>query len=195
MVDRPRFSEGISIDPALLRYEPFRERGQVNRFDSGEPDLDKFLNTEEVEEYEREKLGSTTLVFDQGELIAYYTIGTDSLRLEYVDAKKLAGRHFKRGQERVESIPSLKIGRLAVQRTRQGRGIGRILIRRIAAIAYDSRPAVRLLTTNAKPGSVPFYQKCGFELTQPVRRERGRRERTMYLDLLALAESITSDPD
>lgn len=189
------FSKGIQIDAAQLRYEPFKERGQVSRFDSGEPELDKFLNTKEVEEYEEEKLGSTWLVFYEGRLTAYYTIGTDSLRIEYLDEKKLSGRHVKEGAIRVESFPSLKIGRLAVQREFQGQGIGRLLIRRIAAIAYESSTAVRLLTVNAKQGSVDFYEKCGFEMTREVKRERNRRERTMYLDLLAISGEISDGVD
>lgn len=184
------FSNPIRVDPSFLRYEPFKERGQVRHFDSGESALDEFLNSEEVSEYENEKLGSTWLVFYEGELVAYYTIGTDSLRLEYVDSRKLSGRHFKKEERRVESIPSLKIGRLAVQRAWQSRGIGRLLLRRIAAIAYASEPAVRLLTVNSKEGSVKFYQAAGFEMTKMVRRERGRRERTMYLDLLAIRDQI-----
>ena len=193
MSEDERFSRGIQVDPRLLCYEPFHEHGEVPRFDSGEPDLDRFLNSEEVQEYEEDKLGSTWLVYYAGDLVAYYTIGTDSLRIEYLDEKKLSGRHFKKGQHRVESIPSLKIGRLAVQREHQGRGFGRLLIRRIASIAFRSQPAVRFLTVNAKAPSVPFYRKCGFELTREVRREKNRRERTMYLDLLAIGDVMQED--
>ncbi len=97
MAEGLRFANEIAVDPRLLRYEPFQDRGQVSRFDCGEAPLNDSLNTDEVEEYEREKLGSTWLVFYQGELVAYYAIGTDSLRRGYVDAKKLSGSYFKRG--------------------------------------------------------------------------------------------------
>jgi len=187
------FAHSLSVDPDLLSYEQFRERGQVRRFSCGHPSLDAFLNTSEVEEYEQENLGRTSLVFYNGELVAYYTISSDGLRLEYIAAKKVAGSHVKRGKEVVETIPSLKIGRLAVQSEWQNKGIGRLLIRRIAAIALSGDSAVRLLIVNAKSGSIQFYRECGFRLTREVGHERGRRERTMYLDLLAVEKEIQAD--
>jgi GNAT superfamily N-acetyltransferase len=194
MTEEHRFSSEIKVDPKLLRYTPFKEKGhRLAQFDSGEPELDKFLTTEEVEEYERDKLGSTTLVYYQGELVAFYTIGTDSLRLEYIDEKKLSGAHWKRGRQAIESIPSLKVGRLATDGPWQGKGIGRILIRRIGAIAYTLQPAVRLLTVNSKPKSVDFYLKCGFEFACPVKRERRRDNKTMWLDLFGILDQIEAE--
>lgn len=196
MAEELRFSSEIVIDPRLLAYTPFKEKGKrLAEFDSGEPELDRFLTTEEVEEYEEDKLGSTTLVYYQGELVAYYTIGTDSLRLEYVDEKKLSGRHWKQGRHAIESIPSLKIGRLATNQGWQGKGIGRCLVRRIGALAYRLQPAVRLLTVNSKPKSVDFYLKCGFEFAKPTRRERGRDNKTMWLDLFGIIEQLEAEPD
>lgn len=76
------------IDPGLekveegdLRYEPFvAETLQVRNFDSGEPDLDEFLNTTEVEEYQAQKLGVTTLVYYKGELVGFFTTSSADLR-------------------------------------------------------------------------------------------------------------------
>ena len=192
-MDNPQFSSPVRADPSKLRFDPFRERDQVRKFDSGEPDLDDFLNTEEVEEYERENLGHTPLVFYDGELVAYYTISSDGLRAEYVDARKLSAAHVKKSAQRIEAYPALKIGRFAVQRNWQSRGIGRLLIRRIAAIAVTTQPAVRLIILNAKPKAVPFYQKAGFVLTNEVRRERGRVNRTMYLDVLSIQDAVLAD--
>jgi GNAT superfamily N-acetyltransferase len=180
------FSKAIQVDPDLFEYEPFRDRGQVRQFTCGDPNLDEFLCTQEVEEYERENLGHTFLVFYNGELVAYYTISMDGLRLEYIQERKYPKSHVKRGKELVETIPSLKIGRLAVQTEHQGRGIGRVIIRRIAAIGLASVPAVRLLTVNSKPNSIQFYQNCGFKFAREVGHERGRKLRTMYLDLLGI---------
>jgi hypothetical protein len=44
-MDNPQFSSPVRADPSKLRFDPFRERDQVRKFDSGEPDLDDFLNT------------------------------------------------------------------------------------------------------------------------------------------------------
>ena len=133
------------------------------------------------------------MVFYDGELVAYYTISSDGLRAEYVDARKLSAAHVKKSAQRIEAYPALKIGRFAVQRNWQSRGIGRLLIRRIAAIAVTTQPAVRLIILNAKPKAVPFYQKAGFVLTNEVRRERGRVNRTMYLDVLSIQDAVLAD--
>jgi len=187
--------DSFSVVPgSRLQYEPFKDRGQVRRFDSGEPELDSFLNSEEVEEYERDNFGKTTLVFLDGALVAYYTICADGLRVEYVDARKMSGSHFKQETRRMEVYPALKIGRLAVQKEWQGKDIGTALVRRIAAIAVRAQPAVRLLTLNAKPRAVGFYEKFGFTLTNAVHRERGRIDRTMYLDVLAIEDAVLA-PD
>ncbi len=189
------FSHPVSVDAELFSYSPFTERGQARSFTCGDPDLDGFLNSDEVEEYERENLGRTFFAYYNGELAAYYTISTDGLRLEYIQSKKYPKSHVKKGKELVETVPSLKIGRLAVHTDFQGRGIGRVLIRRISAIALNSVPAVRLLIVNAKEASIPFYEKCGFRFARPVGHERGRKLRTMYLDLIAVEQEIRSPGD
>jgi hypothetical protein len=107
MPDTNLFDHPSVVDPQLLSYEPFRERGQVRRFSCGQHDLDSFLNSQEVEEYEQENLGRTSLVYYNGQFAAYYTISSDGLRLEYIRAKKLPKSHVKKGKELVETIPSV----------------------------------------------------------------------------------------
>ena len=55
-----------------LRVERFRENADVRAFDCGNKELNDFLTTREVANYEREKLGKTYLVYWQstGQLIA-----------------------------------------------------------------------------------------------------------------------------
>ena len=165
--------------------EPFRETQKVKGFTCGSKPLDDFLTTAEVERFEREGLGRTFLVFYDGALIAYYTLSNDSLRIEYVTHVK----SFSKVQEfRVDSVPAVKVGRLAVSKEWQSRGVGRNLIAMIAAeaLAHGQRSGVRLLVLEAKKDSIGFYEKCGFVLTKETRRERNKLNRTMFLDLQAL---------
>jgi GNAT superfamily N-acetyltransferase len=159
----------------------------VQSFDCGNRSLDDFLNSEEVANYEDEGLGVTTLVYHRGNLVGYYTTSFSELTVDYVKSYK----SFSKIQElRVRDIPSVKIGRLAVQRPWQRKGFGRLLVRHIAgeALAQRSSYGVRLMILNAEPDSIEFYEKIGFQITDEVGKERKRRQRTMFFDLWAIKD-------
>ncbi|HLA82585.1 MAG TPA: GNAT family N-acetyltransferase [Thermoleophilia bacterium] len=168
--------------------ERFVETRKVESFDCGNSDLNDFLCTEEVSEYEAEGLGRTYLVYYQGDLVGYFTVTNDSLRVEYLKTVK---SFSKFAEKSLEALPALKIGRLAVAREHQRKGFGRLIIKYIAGMAVQlgASTGIRLLVLQAKPESIDFYEKkCGFELTRETKRERGRRNRTMFLDLYAIAD-------
>jgi GNAT superfamily N-acetyltransferase len=185
MSGRELFAHPVDIDPAELRYEPFKQNSDVKQFDSGTPDLDEFLCTDEVREYERQNLGRTSLVYYQGHLVGYYTTLVDGLRIEYVLDKKTAKSYVKLGRAVVDKIPCVKEGRLAIQTEWKGKGIGRHIIRHIIgyALALSKDTAIRLIIAEAMPQSLEFYLKCGFQLTVETRSERKRRHRTVFFDL------------
>lgn len=173
-----------------LSFEPYNRNREVKEFDCGEAGLNKFLwDQEEVAEYQESGLGTTTLVYCHGMLVGFFTLNNDALELKYVDAKKMSGQIKRKQKEVIESIPAIKIGRFAVHSRLQKKGIGRFMMRYIVGLALSSDAvAVRLLILEAYPTSQPFYQKLGFQFTEEKKRERGRRNRTMFLDLEALKD-------
>ena len=181
MVPDP-FEHAVDIDPDALRVERFVETRKVQTFDCGNKDLNDFLNTREVAEYERQGLGRTYLVYYRGDPVAYFTVSFDSLRVEYLKTVKSFSRF---AEMRLEALPAIKIGRLAVDSKFQNRGIGRFLIKYISGMALEEsgKMGVRLLVLQAKPESIRFYEQCGFKLTWETKREKARRNRTMFLDL------------
>ncbi len=129
------------------------------------------------------------MVYCKGCLVGFFTLNNDSLELKYVNAKKMSGRIKRKQKEVIESIPAIKIGRFAVHGRLQRRGIGQFMMRHIIGLALSSEAvAVRLLILEAYPSSQPFYQRLGFQFTEEKKRERGRRNRTMFLDLEALKD-------
>jgi GNAT superfamily N-acetyltransferase len=185
MSDLKAFAHPTEIDPAHLQYEPFNQSNQVRDFDSGEPDLDQFLCSEEVAEYDRQNLGRTTLVYYEGDLVAFFTVCVDGLKLDYVQSKKIPKSLVHIGSATVDKIPSIKIGRLATKREWQSKGIGRHLIKHVVgyAIEVSKTTAVRLIIVESKPGSIDFYEKCAFQHTLETKGERKRRNRTLFFDL------------
>lgn len=184
-----RFKHQSEVDPSRFRVEPFHETQRVKGFTCGNRDLDDFLNTKEVKEFDEAGLGKTYLVFCDGDLIAYYTISNDSLR---ADDLKTVKSFSKAAEEKVEAFPAVKIGRLAVATAWRNRGVGRQILADIAAEALfqGQRSGVRLLVLESKPAAIPFYEKCGFKLTRETKRERNRTNRTMFLDLQAMDEFL-----
>jgi len=186
------FSPASSIDPTRLRGRPFRHHDAVSSFACGDRALDRFIASKEVADFEEAGLGRTYLVWYDGLLVGYYTLSNDSLRIEYLRAVHSFSRPV---EEQVDAFPAVKIGRLAVALEWQGRKVGRNLLRLIAteALAQGRRSGVRLLILEAMPAAVLFYEKSGFKLTKETRRERTKRNRTMFLHLRPLDTLLHKD--
>lgn len=183
------FAHPETIDPKQLDYVPYRLTHKVKSFSCGDSDLDFFLTSDEVNEYQKRGLGRTKLIYYQGDLVAYVTTSMDSLRIEYLKTyKKLS----KLSEMQITAIPAIKIGRLAVSKDHQNLGIGRTVVSDVTAdaIGVQNLAAIRLIIVEAKPDARAFYEKLGFVLTYPVKRERNKRHRTMFLDLAPLTDLI-----
>jgi len=184
------FDSLSEVEPLDLNFEQYKtESRSVDSFDCGNVELNDFLCTEEVGKYEKELLGRTWLVFYKGVLVAYYTISNGSLRIEYLKCH----RGFSNaGEYHIDTIPSLIVGRLAVDKKWQYKGIGRTIMAKIAAQAYESSETagLRLIVVQAKNDAINFYEKLGFipvfETSKEKKRIKNRHTRTMFFDLLAL---------
>lgn len=184
----------MKLNPSDLDFEPFKsDTKAVTEFDCGNKDLNDFLCTDEVRKYQDELLGRTVLVYHRGNLVAYYTVYNHTLRLEYLKSYKSFTRL---GEYHADGIPSLAIGRLAVDKNWQGRGVGSAIVLKIARNALYGKACAgaRLLIVQAKEEAVDFYGHLGFQFVSDTRSERQRYKergtRTMFLDLAALKKEI-----
>ena len=122
-------------------------------------------------------------------MAAYYTISNGSLRTEYLRTWK---GFAKMSEYQVNAIPCMIIGRLAVDRKWQNRGIGRTVMQRITIHALESSryAGVRLLVVQAKNQAVDFYKKLGFdyvfETSEERKRHKTKNTKTMFFDLQEL---------
>jgi len=190
MAGAPAPAPDEPIDSEQLRIERFRENADVRNFDSGNSDLDCFLTTEEVANYERERVGKTYLVYWQaeGQLLGYFTISSESLRLQYFHSVK---GFSKLSEMRVSAVPGIKIGRLAVQTVFKRRQVGTSILKYISGHALATAAAARIIFLEAYPESVPFYDSFGFKVLEH-QKLRFRRNKMMYFDLLEHPEYATS---
>lgn len=182
----------LQVTDESISYEPYNRAKDVAEFDCGEKGLNKFLHEpQEVADYQDDGLGKTTLVYWKGCLVGFFTLCNDSLELKYVDSRKLAKQFKKRQKEVVDSIPAIKIGRFAVDKRVHDKGIGKLMMRYIVGLALTHREeaiAARLLVLQAMPDAQAFYTKRGFHFTIEKDKERGKRNRTMFLDLDQVAD-------
>lgn len=165
-----------------LHYVPFRGNNAVGGFKCRNKDLNEFLCTEQVVKYQEQMFGKTTLVYytPTMDLVGYYTTASGDLEVDW--AKKTKGIRPLLG---MEAVPGVLIGRLAVDLNWERRGIGGLMVKRIAQDAMRCPFAMRVLRLAAEPESVPFYRKIGFQFATD-RDNKGRRKPHMFIDILEI---------
>lgn len=144
---------------AKINIERIARRHDRAQFESGEPSLDVFLQAL-VFQYENRKLGRTFVAVeeDSPRVLGYYTLAAGTLAPTGLPAnvsKKLP-RH---------AVPTVHLGRLAVDRSARGRRIGEQLLMNALTLAFSLSEnlgafAVDVIALNNTAQS--FYLKYGF---------------------------------
>ena len=174
-------SEEISI---LLLTEDY----PIKPFDCEDEDLNDFLFNEAVS-YQKELLATTFVMENDKQTLGYYSLLNDSLQLkEEMFTSKSQFRKFLRElmpypKRHLKTIPALKIGRLAIDKTFKGKGLGSVIMANIISkcIKMNQEQACRLITVDAYKQAVPFYQKMGFKFL--IEGDKDDATRLMFLDL------------
>ncbi|WP_017172838.1 GNAT family N-acetyltransferase [Xanthomonas phaseoli] len=137
--------------------EPLAAHHDIEAFDSGVDSLDQWLKRRALKN-QATGASRTFVACDDGSVVAYYALASSGVT---VDA---APGRFRRNMP--DPIPVVVLGRLAVDQSQQGRGLGRALVKdagqRIvqAADTIGIRGVlVHALSADAKA----FYERIGFE--------------------------------
>jgi GNAT superfamily N-acetyltransferase len=149
-------------------------------FSCGQPSLDDFIRTK-AGQYERKNVGRTFVAVGPGDprVLGYYTLALGAVEFAHLPAataKKLP-KH---------PVPVVLLGRLAVDRTEQGKGLGETLLfdalDRCLGIAEQAGAfAVEVMAID--DAAAAFYQRYGFRplLDQP---------RHMFLPLATVRQGL-----
>lgn len=136
--------------------EPLSSEHDLSRFDCSEPRLNEWLR-----DYARrnETTGSSrTFVVCQGRIVVgYYTLATGGIA--HIEATSKVRRNAP------DPIPVLILGRLAVDRMYQGKGIGKGLLRDalLRSMAVSESVGVRAVLVHALTNDAgQFYLENGF---------------------------------
>ena len=141
---------------------------------------------DESKDYQAELLAKTYLVVNEenGDLIAFFSLLNDTVRLEDTD-KTTANRINRKipNSKRRKHYPALKIGRLAVDSRYAGLGIGVNILKTICTMfRYGNRTGCRIITVDALTSATGFYQTKGdFRFFTDA--DKDDDTRLMYFDL------------
>lgn len=162
----------------LRAIEPLRKDHERSSFDSGEPTLDDWFHRFAWENHAA-GFARVYVTCRAARVVGYCSLGAFSILRD--DATKRAAKGGP------AQIPALLLGRLAVDRGEQGRGIGAAVLRHamLTAVVAAEQHAVRALVVNAldEPAGA-FYRRYGFEASP-----------TNDLDLMILIKDIKATLD
>lgn len=143
-------------------------------FTCGEPTLDAYLR-QQAAQHHRDGIGTTHVLVDDADpacILGYYTLAAAQLLLtdlQEADRKRLPNY----------PVPAIRMGRLAVSASEQGKGHGDYLLAHAVARCLGLREqlGVRVLLVDALHGkAAAFYRAYGFRPTAD-------QAHTLYLPL------------
>ena len=127
----------------------------IKSFNCGNKDLDDFLKKYALRN-DQNGYGKTFLMFDNENLVGFFTISSSSIKYEEFPVNESLPRY---------PIPSIRIARLAVSKNFQGKGYGKALLTQafIKILSVSDTIGIRLVVVDAKESSASFYEKYGFK--------------------------------
>ena len=93
-----------------------------SRFRSGQSDLDRFFTRYAGQNQFRHHIGSTYVAVEDSEILGFMTVSPAQIDIDRLPAAQ--SKHLPH-----YPLPVLRVARLAVAESAQGRGIGRLLLR------------------------------------------------------------------
>lgn len=175
-----------TLDVAEIAVLPLdRAAIAASVFDCGDEDLNDFLRTDAAR---LEDLGvaRTHLAWRVDQLVGYVTLIADSVELQTRERKKLRLLHHDH-----PVVPAVKVARLAVatghRNTFHGTGTLLMAFAYSQAILVSAQIGCRLLTVDAYPKAVSFYERLGFTRNKSQRSDDLQASVSMRLDLAAPA--------
>jgi GNAT superfamily N-acetyltransferase len=148
----------------VLRVELLGKSHDRAGFDSGVPALDRYLR-ETARQHIQKGIAKTFVLVDESAVLPKPVLGFFTVSLCQVVCE---GVPPKWARKLPPQIPAMRLGRLAVLRTRQGEGLGRVLlveaITKVASVA-DAAGGIGLFVDAKDEAAARFYARFGFEPT------------------------------
>src|ERR1035438_2154580 len=165
--------------PAPYRFEALGNDHDRAAFCCGDNALDRYFQTQVTQDIRRRITNCFVVVeVATGHVAAYYTLSAASIPL--VDLPPDEARRLPR----YPILPAVRIGRLAVDRRFQRRGLGELmLMNAVHRTSQDAAAAFALLVDAKNDQAVAYYRRYGF---RPV----AGKPRTLFLPLATAQRTL-----
>lgn len=137
--------------------EPLTAAHRLDEFDSGVASLDSWLQRRALAN-QRSGASRTFVAVRDGQVRAYYALASGAVALDAAPGR------FRRNMP--DPIPVVVLGRLAVDRSAQGSGIGRALVRDAGLRVLHAAAAIGIrgmIVHALSDATKTFYERVGFE--------------------------------
>lgn len=140
-----------------FRVVPIDKMYDRSTFDSGSEALDRYFREHVTQDVKRRVTACFVALSRDGRIAGYYTLSSASIYLGDLPVK------LAKKLPRYPSIPAVRMGRLAVDRTFQGQGLGGALLADALIRIIRSEIAAYALIVDAKDKKAAnFYRHHGF---------------------------------
>ena len=159
----------LNLEEHQLVISKLDENETVKTFDCGDSDLNDFILYESPL-YRKEKLSVTYVLknaddINNEHIAAFFSLSNDRISLTDFDNKTKYNRFSRRfnNHKRLKSYPAAKIGRLGVDVSYKGLGMGRRALNFVKRyFTTDNKTGCRFITVDAYAAAIPFYLHHGF---------------------------------
>jgi GNAT superfamily N-acetyltransferase len=140
-----------------LRVEALGPHHDRSRFASGVEPLDRYFRNRAGQDARKNMAAPFVLVLPDGAIAGYYTLSATGVKLTELPAD------VTRKLPKYPLVPATLLGRLAVDKTHQGRGYGRFLLADALLRAVRSEIASFAIIVDAKDEAARrFYERESF---------------------------------
>jgi ribosomal protein S18 acetylase RimI-like enzyme len=143
----------------FFKIIPFAKNHAREDFDCGTPELDRYLKQYASQDVRR-NLASLFVAVKDGtdKVLGYYTLSNASVETRIIP------KSSQDALAKYSDVPAIRLGRLAVDRSEQGRGLGTKLLANAVIRSTLNVSAWALMVVDAKDDmACEFYRKFGFD--------------------------------
>jgi predicted N-acetyltransferase YhbS len=174
-----------------ITVRKLRSSDDRNAFESGDPDLDRFFRRFAGQNQFKHYIGTTYVADDGQRIVGFVTVSAAQIEIRDLPAAT-------QGRLPRYPLPVLRLARLAVDNSAQGRGVGLTLLKSVFVLARTMASDLGCIgvVVDAKPQAIAFYQRYGFATLSVVQGQLGDRPEPtpMFLEVAAIPRTRTLRP-